>query len=88
VIGPVKTQFGITVIKIEGRDNRELKIADIHIAIKASSQTRDGASQNAQDFAYVAKSGQLEKEAESLKLQVKETPEFQKGGFIPGTRIY
>lgn len=84
VIGPVKTQFGIHVIKIEGRDSRELKIADIHIAVKASSQTKDGASQNAQDFAYVAKNGQLEKEAEGLKLQVKETPEFQKGGFIPG----
>ena len=84
VIGPVKTQFGIHVIKIEGRDNRELKIADIHVAIKASSQTRDGASQNAQDFAYVAKNGQLEKEAEGLKLQVKETPEFQKGGYVPG----
>ncbi|MCX6138380.1 MAG: peptidylprolyl isomerase [Ignavibacteriales bacterium] len=84
IIGPVKTQFGIHVIKVEGRDSRELKVADIHISIKASSQTKDAASQNAQDFVYIAKSGQFEKEAESLKLEIHETPEFQKGGFIPG----
>ena len=84
IIGPVKTQFGIHVIKIEGRDNREVKIADIVLPVKASSQTKDDAFQRAQDFAYLVKDGKFEKEAEGLGLQVKETPAFQKGGMVPG----
>ncbi len=84
IIGPVKTQFGIHVIKIEGRDNREVKIADIVLPVKASSQTKDDAFQRAQDFAYLIKDGKFEKDAESFGLQVKETPAFQKGGMVPG----
>ncbi|MGE5314272.1 MAG: peptidylprolyl isomerase [Acidobacteriota bacterium] len=84
VIGPVKTQFGIHVIKIEGRESRELKVADILMTVKASGQTRDAAFQRAQDFAYVAKDGKFEKDAESFSLKVQETPEFQKGTIVPG----
>lgn len=84
IIGPVKTQFGIHVIKIEGRDTRELKVADILMSIKTSGQTRDAAFQRAQDFAYVAKDGKFEKDAESFSLPVQETPEFQKGPMVPG----
>ncbi len=84
VIGPVKTQFGIHVIKIEGRDNRELKVATITIPIKASSATREEAFQRAQDFAYIAKKDGFEKEAESAGLAVQETAEFTKGAFVPG----
>jgi parvulin-like peptidyl-prolyl isomerase len=84
IIGPVKTQFGIHVIKIEGRDAREVKVADILMSVKTSGSTRDAAYQRAQDFAYVAKDGKLEKDAESFGLQVQETPEFQKGVMVPG----
>ncbi len=84
IIGPVKTQFGIHVIKIEGRDTRELKVADILMSIKTSGSTRDAAFQRAQDFAYVAKDGKFEKDAESFGLPVQETPEFQKGAMVPG----
>jgi peptidyl-prolyl cis-trans isomerase D len=87
IVGPVKTQFGIHVIKIEGKDSRELKIADIHLSVKASNQTKDAAFQNAQDFVYLAKEGKFEKEAEALKLEVKETPSFQKSGMIPGVGL-
>lgn len=88
VIGPVKTQFGIHVIKIEGRESRELKVADILMTVKASSQTRDASFQRAQDFAYVAKDGKFEKDAESFGLTVQETPEFQKGTMVPGLGYY
>lgn len=88
IIGPVKTQFGIHVIKIEGRDNRELKVATITLPVKASARTRDDAFQRTQDFAYVAKKGTFEKEAESLGLHVQETPEFQKGVMVPGLGIF
>lgn len=84
IIGPVKTQFGIHVIKIEGRDNRELKVATITIPLKASTRTKDEAFQRAQDFAYVARKGNFETEAQALGLKVQETPEFQKGGMVPG----
>ena len=84
IIGPVKTQFGIHVIKIEGRDSREVKIADIALPIKTSSQTKDDLFQKAQDFAYIAKDGKFEKDAEGFGLQVRETTPFQKGGVIPG----
>jgi peptidyl-prolyl cis-trans isomerase D len=84
IIGPVKTQFGIHIIKIEGRDDREVKLADIHLAVKAGSETKDQAYQNAQDFAYVSKHGDFEKEAHGLKLQIRETPSFMKSQFIPG----
>jgi len=84
IIGPVKTQFGIHVIKIEGRDSRELKVATISLPIKASSATREDAFQRAQDFAYIAKNGNFEKDAESSGLTVQETSEFAKGAFIPG----
>lgn len=84
VIGPVKTQFGIHVIKVEGRDNRELKVATITIPLKASTRTRDEAYQRALDFAYVARKGNFENEAQSLGLPVQETPEFQKGTTVPG----
>ncbi|MGA9406217.1 MAG: peptidylprolyl isomerase [Bacteroidota bacterium] len=84
ILGPVKTQYGIHIIKIEGRDSREVKIADIALPIKASSQTKDDAMQRAQDFAFLSKDGKFEKEAEGLGLQVRETPSFQQGGMIPG----
>ena len=84
ILGPVKTQFGIHVIKIEGRDNRELKVATITLPVKASSSTKEEAFQRAQDFAYIAKKGNFETEAEGSGLKVQETSEFTKGTFIPG----
>jgi peptidyl-prolyl cis-trans isomerase D len=88
VIGPVKTQFGIHVIKIEGRDNRELQVASITIPLKSSARTKDEAFQRAQDFAFLAKKGNFEQEATSLGLIVQETPEFQKGNTIPGLGMF
>lgn len=87
VIGPVRTQFGWHLIKMTGRDNREVKIADIGIRIKASSQSIDVIHQEAQDFAYLANQEGFEKEAENSGVQIRETPEFTKGGAIPGLGI-
>lgn len=85
IVGPVKTQFGIHIIKIEGKDNREVKLADIVMSVKASSQTKDDAFQRANDFAYVAKKdGTFENDAAGFGLPVRETPAFQKEGMIPG----
>jgi parvulin-like peptidyl-prolyl isomerase len=84
IVGPVRTQFGWHIIKVTGRDKREIKIIDLALKVKASGQTVETAFQNAQDFGYLAKDEGFEKAAENSKYQVLETPEFQKTGSIPG----
>ncbi|MSQ46757.1 MAG: hypothetical protein EXR24_07280, partial [Ignavibacteria bacterium] len=84
ILGPIKTEFGIHVIKVEGNDNRQVELADILIQILASAKTKDALYQRAADFIYLAKKGNFEEEAKSLGLKVEETSPFQKGGFIPG----
>ena len=84
IVGPIRSQFGWHIIKVTGRDNREVKIADLAMKIKASSQTIDAAVQSAQDFQGFAKDEGFEKAAENSKYEVRETPEFTKTGPIAG----
>ena len=84
IVGPVRTQFGWHIIKVTGRDKREIKIIDLALKVRASAQTAETAFQNAQDFGYLVKDEGFEKAAENSKYQVLETPEFQKTGSIPG----
>jgi parvulin-like peptidyl-prolyl isomerase len=88
IVGPVKTQFGYHIIKVVGKSRRELKIADIGLPVKASSQTRANAHQKALDFAYLAKSEGFDVSANQLGLQVSETPSFTKNAAIPGIGIH
>jgi peptidyl-prolyl cis-trans isomerase D len=83
-VGPVRTQFGWHIIKVAGRDRREIKIADLALKVKASGLTIDDALKKAEDFASLAKDEGFEKAAENSVYQVFETPEFQKTGSIPG----
>ena len=80
----MRTQFGWHIIKVTGRDKREIKIIDLALKVRASAQTTETAFQKAQDFGYLAKDEGFEKAAENSKYQVLETPEFQKTGSIPG----
>ncbi|MGB2869262.1 MAG: peptidylprolyl isomerase [Bacteroidota bacterium] len=84
IVGPIRSQFGWHIIKVTGRDRREVKIADLAMKVKASPQTIDAAYQRAQDFAFLAKDEGFEKSAGLSSYSVRETPEFTKGGVIPG----
>ena len=61
-----------------------MKLLDLAMKVKASSQTMDAAFQQAQDFSILAKDEGFEKAAENSKFTVQETPEFTKTGSIPG----
>lgn len=84
VVGPVRTQFGYHLIKVTGKTKRELRIADLILPVKVSSQTRNEIFERALDFNYLAKGEDFTKEAERLGYQVVETPAFTKGSAIPG----
>jgi peptidyl-prolyl cis-trans isomerase D len=86
VTGPVRTTFGYHVILVHAKDSREVRFADLHLAVRMSGQTRSEISQRAQDFAYLAKegSGAFDREALQSHYTVVETPPFQKGAVIPG----
>lgn len=84
LVGPVKTQFGLHLIKVTGRSKREVKVADIFMSLKASPRTRNEAYESAADFSYLARRDGFEKEANFQDYPVRETAPFVKGRIIPG----
>ena len=83
IVGPVRTQFGLHIIKVLGKDSRELKIADIKMSITPSQQTKDDIKQRAEDFIYIAKKDGFQTAANTIGKQASQTPPFQKGGYVP-----
>jgi peptidyl-prolyl cis-trans isomerase D len=87
ILGPVRTPFGLHIIKVEGRDRSERKVATISIAIEASMQTKNDLLDRARDFAANARETDLAKEAQGLSLKVQETQVQEKGGVVPGIGV-
>ncbi len=85
ILGPVKTQFGYHVIKMEGTTRREVKLAELRMSIRAGSRTRDDIFERARNFGYFATENGFEQEAQQSELQIQETPDFAKqtGSYIP-----
>lgn len=87
VVGPVRSPFGLHVIKVHGRDNRELKLAHISIKIEASSQTKNELYDRARDFAYNARETDFAHEAKQMAFEVKEAQILEKTAVIPGVGV-
>ena len=87
VVGPVRTPFGLHIIRVTGRDARELKVARIISKIAASPQTRSDISERAKDFALNAKESEFTKEAKAISVEPREADIQEKGGVIPGLGV-
>jgi parvulin-like peptidyl-prolyl isomerase len=87
IVGPVRTPFGLHVIKVMGRENREVKLAHILMKITASSQSKNDIADRGKDFAFNARESEFTKEAAQTGLEVKETQIQDKSTVIPGIGI-
>jgi len=87
VVGPVRTPFGLHIIKVLGRDNRAVTIAHILMRITASSQSKNDIADRAKDFAYNARESEFTKEAQQSGFEVRETQIQEKATVIPGVGI-
>ena len=87
IVGPVRTQFGLHIIKVTGRESRALKIAQIIVKIEPSSQTSNDIYERARDFAYNARESEFTREAQQTGLEVKESQVQEKAGMIPGLGV-
>lgn len=84
IVGPVRTQYGLHIIKVIAKDNRELKIADIKLGVRASSETIESQRKRAEDFSHTVSGKKFVQEASALGLDIKTTPPFTKDSPIPG----
>ncbi len=88
IVGPVETQYGLHIIKVEDRRKAdgedEVKASHILLKIEPSNKTREALRDVASFIAEAAKESGLKAAAESEKVSVQTTPPFTAEGFIPG----
>ncbi|WP_319792419.1 peptidylprolyl isomerase [Chlorobaculum tepidum] len=86
IVGPVQTQFGLHIIKIEGFDNRRIVCSEVARQIKASTQTSETIKRQAQAFLTEAKSKGFEAAAKAQRLEVGKTGDFTRQSLlaVPG----
>lgn len=87
VVGPVRSPFGLHVIKVTGRDARELNLVTVNLKIDASPQTRNDLIERSRDFAYNVRETDMTTEAKQLGLEVKQADLQEKGGMVPGIGV-
>jgi parvulin-like peptidyl-prolyl isomerase len=83
LVGPVQTQFGVHIIKVIAKDNRVIKGVELTRKIVASPSTIEKQRNKANEFQYGATEIGFEKQADSSKITLRESGQFQKNGFIP-----
>lgn len=85
---PIKSPYGYHIIKLHERktEKKEEKVHASHILLKVevSSETLERLKREAEDFTAAARKVGFDRAAAEMKLEVKPTPRFLKGGFISG----
>ncbi|MBN2355078.1 peptidylprolyl isomerase [candidate division KSB1 bacterium] len=88
IVGPVKSQFGLHIIKVTDKliEDGESKVQASHILLKfsASPKTREALRDEASYIAEAAKESNLATIAKAEDIEVKNSEPFAAGGFIPG----
>lgn len=88
IVGPVVSQFGLHIIKVEDRkvEGEEEKVQARHILIKfdPSDDTKSLAVKNARYFSEAAQRDGFANIAAQENLKIDTTAFFPEGGFIPG----
>jgi peptidylprolyl isomerase/peptidyl-prolyl cis-trans isomerase D len=88
IVGPVKTNFGLHIIKVHDRKMEEgqEKVHASHILFKfnPSALTIETAQNLSSNFAEEAREEGFSITADKFKYEVKQTPEFIQTNYIPG----
>jgi peptidyl-prolyl cis-trans isomerase D len=87
IVGPVESQFGLHIIRVNDRTSREVKIATIHLPVEVSPFTKNKLFDDAGDFAYIAGRQNVREEARALGFTLQETGLFSQEGVIPGIGV-
>jgi peptidyl-prolyl cis-trans isomerase D len=87
IVGPVRTQFGLHLIRVDGRDNRTRKIAMINSLVAPSSRTKSDLIDRARDFGATVRESDIATQAKQFGFQTSETTVQEKGGFVPGIGV-
>jgi peptidylprolyl isomerase/peptidyl-prolyl cis-trans isomerase D len=81
---PVKTQFGYHIIKITGRDNQEVQLADLSRNVEVGAGGIDKLRKKMEDFQYFAEENKnFKNEANKQKLLVQSTSVEEGSPSIP-----
>ncbi|HRB01143.1 MAG TPA: peptidylprolyl isomerase [Ignavibacteria bacterium] len=84
VVGPVYTQFGFHIIKVNGREKKEFKIAQITKPVAPSGRSKQLNKKKADEFyAELEKGKNIDTLAKELKLQIAESQDINRDGQIP-----
>ncbi|MCI0496282.1 peptidylprolyl isomerase, partial [candidate division KSB1 bacterium] len=87
ILGPIKSNFGFHIIKVEAKklENKEEQVQARHILlkVKASRATQEAARDNANYFVENAKDNGFAQTATVEKVKVDTTGYFKNTGFIP-----
>lgn len=85
VVGPIKTRFGYHLIRVTGRADTEVKLADYALQVRADVATLNNMQEQLEDLRYFAEEhGDFEAEAERLGLDVQVVQVESEQQIIPG----
>lgn len=91
VVGPVKTRYGLHIIKVfdkKTEDGKEkVKASHILLNFAASGKTIDNAVTDAENFQEMASKQGFQQAADQLKYKIQQSTEFAQKNYIPGLGV-